>query len=292
MREAHARGLIEEEARTPFDLARGPLIRACLIRLGEGEHIVLVTMHHIASDGWSIGVLIREVAVLYESFRKGQPSPLPEPILQYADYAAWQLRLAPGRRPQGPASTSGSGQLSGVPNLDLPTDRPRPAATSHRGDTRSTVVPRAVVDDLKALGRKEGATLYMTLLAAFQVLLHRYSGQSDVAVGSPIAGRTRSELEGLIGFFVNTLVLRGDLSGDPSFREYLGRVRKVALGAYAHQDLPFEQLVGVLHPGRDASRTPLFQVMFSLQNAPCRSPRRACSASKSSTRRAGRRSST
>jgi non-ribosomal peptide synthetase component F len=143
---------------------------------------------------------------------------------------------------------------------------------SHRGGTRSIVVPKAFVAELQALGRKEGATLYMTLLAGFQVLLHRYSGQSDVAVGSPIAGRTRSELEGLIGFFVNTLVLRGDLSGDPGFREFLARVRRTALGAYAHQDLPFEQIVGVLQPDRDASRTPLFQAMFVLQNAPMPMP--------------------
>ena len=268
-REAHARLLIEDEARRPFDLARGPLLRASLLRLAEREQIVLVTMHHIASDGWSIGVLVREVAALYDAFLAGHPSPLPEPTIQYADYAAWQRAWL-----QGDALKAlldfWSGQLAGVPTLELPADRPRPPSMSGRGGTRSIVVPKAVVDELKVLGRKEGATLFMALLSAFQALLHRYTGQTDIVVGSPIAGRTRSELEELIGFFVNTLVLRGDLSGDPSFREILGRIRKAALDAYAHQDLPFEQLVGALHPGRDASRTPIFQVMFALQNGPCR----------------------
>ena len=267
-REAQSRRLIEEEARRPFDLARGPLLRASLIRLAKREHVILVTMHHIASDGWSIGVLIREVAALYDAFRAGEPSPLPEPTIQYADYAAWQRDWLRGDVMKHRVEYW-SAQLAGIPTLlEIPTDRPRPPAMSHRGDARTILVPKPVVDELKAIGRKEGATLYMTLLSAFQVLLHRYSGQSDIAVGSPIAGRTLSELEGLIGFFVNTLVLRGDLSGDPSFREFLGRVRKAALGAYAHQDLPFEQIVGVLDRDRDPSRTPLFQVMFVLQNAP------------------------
>ena len=270
-REARARSLIAEEARRPFDLARGPLLRASLIRLGDREHIILVTMHHIASDGWSIGVLIREVGALYDAFRAGRPSPLPEPALQYADYATWQRGWLSGDVLRSRLDFW-TGQLTGVPALEIPTDRPRPPAMSHRGGTRSILVPRPVVDELKALGRKEGATLFMTLLSAFQVLLHRYSGQADVAVGSPIAGRTLSELEGLIGFFVNTLVLRGDVSGDPSFREFLKRVRKTALAAYAHQDLPFEQIVGALHPQRDPSRTPLFQAMLVLQNAPLPMP--------------------
>ncbi len=270
-REARTLDAIREEARRPFDLASGPLLRAGLVRLGDRDHVVLVTMHHIASDGWSIGVLIREVAVLYEAFRAGEPSPLPEPPLQYADYAAWQRGWLRGEVLEAQLAYW-TGQLSGIPTLDIPTDRPRPPAMSHRGGTRSIVVPKALVAELQALGRREGATLYMSLLAGFQVLLHRYSGQTDVAVGSPIAGRTRSELEDLIGFFVNTLVLRGDLSGDPGFREFLARVRRAALGAYAHQDLPFEQLVGVLQPDRDASRTPLVQSMFVLQNAPLPMP--------------------
>ena len=266
---------IEEEARTPFDLAAGPPLRARLLRLADREHILLVTMHHIAADAWSIGVLIRELAALYDAYRDGKPSPLPEPTIQYADYAAWQRTWLQGDaiRAQLDYWTD---RLAGLPTLELPTDRPRPPAMSGRGGARTIVVPKALVDELKALGRKEGATPYMTLLSAFLVLLHRYTCQADIAVGSPIAGRTRSELEGLIGLFVNTLVLRGDLTGDPSFRELLRRVRKAALGAYAHQDLPFEQIVGaLLHPGRVAGRTPLFQVMFALQNAPLPPPRGA-----------------
>jgi amino acid adenylation domain-containing protein len=266
-REDEALRRLREEAERPFDLARGPLVRAGLLRLGERAHVVLVTMHHIVSDGWSIGVLVREVAALYEAFQHGEPSPLPEPALQYADYAAWQREWLQGEvlRSQLDYWT---GQLAGVPALELPADRPRPPAMTGRGGERSLLLPRAVLDGVRVLGRQEGATTFMTLLAAFQVLLYRYSGQDDFAVGTPIAGRTRSELEGLIGFFVNTLVLRADLAGEPSFRDLLRRVRQRALGAYAHQDLPFEQLVGVLHPHRDPGRTPLFQVMFVLQNAP------------------------
>jgi len=266
-REGEVHRLMEEEARAPIDLARGPMLRTRLFRLDDREHVVCVTMHHIASDGWSIGVLIREVGVLYEAFRAGEPSPLPGPGLQYGDFAVWQRRWLRGEALQ-TLIDYWAGRLVGVPALELPTDRPRPPAMSHRGDRREAAFPTGLVAGLRSLGRKEGATLYMTLLAAFQVLLHRYTGQVDIVVGSPIAGRTRSELEDLIGFFVNTLVLRGDLSGDPSFREFLGRVRQEALGAYAHQDLPFEQLVGVLQPDRDPSRTPLFQVMIVLQNTP------------------------
>ncbi len=266
-REAESCRLIEAEARRPFDLAVGPMIRAELIRLSNSDHILIVTMHHIASDGWSMGVLIQETAELYEAFRSGQPSPLPEPQLQYADYAVWQRDWLQGDVLQSQLDYWHS-QLAGTSLLELPTDRPRLPAMSQRGAERSIIVPKAVLSAIKTLGRKGGSTLFMTLLSAFQVLLHRYSGQTDIVVGSPIAGRTRSELEGLIGFFVNTLVLRGDLSGDPTFRELLRMVRRVALGAFAHQDLPFEKLVGVLHPGRDASRTPIFQVMFVLQNAP------------------------
>jgi len=266
-RNAEASRRIDEEAGRPFDLARGPLIRAGLIRMSEGEHIVLVTMHHIVSDGWSIGVLIREVAALYEAFTHAQPSPLPEPAIQYADFAAWQRLWLQGEVLEAQLSYW-KGQLAGVSTLDLPTDRPRPASSRGRGDTRTLDLPAALVDGLRALSRQAGSTLYMTTLAAFQTLLHRYTGQDDLAVGSPIAGRTRSEIEDLIGFFVNTMVLRGDLSRDPSFRELLKRTRTAALGAYAHQDLPFEQLVTLLHPDRQSGRSPLFQVMFVLQNAP------------------------
>ncbi len=225
-------------------------------------------MHHIVSDGWSLGVLIREVSALYEAFHRGDSSPLPEPSIQYADYAAWQRGWLQGEALQGQLDYWTT-QLAGLSPLELPTDRPRPAVPSgrRRAPGRATV-PNATLDALRALGRQEGATLYMTLLAAFQVLLHRYSGQDDIAVGSPVAGRSRPELEDLIGFFVNTLVLRGDLSGDPGFRELLRRTRRAAIGAYAHQDLPFEKLVTVIHPDRDSGRSPLFQVMLALQNAP------------------------
>ncbi len=265
-REAEALRRVREEAERPFDLARGPLIRAGLLKLGGREHVVQVTMHHIVSDGWSIGVLIREVSALYEASRDGEPSPLPEPPLQYADYAAWQRDWLRGDVLQRQLDYW-SAKLAKVPTLEIPADRPRAAATG-RGGERTVVLPKATLDGARKLARQEGATVYMTLLAAFQVLLHRYSGQDDFAVGSPNAGRTRAELEGLIGFFVNTLVLRADLRGDPSFRELLARTRATALESYSHQDLPFERLVEALQPDRDATRAPLFQVMFALQNAP------------------------
>jgi hypothetical protein len=266
-RRAESERRLREEARLPFDLARGPLIRAGLLRLGDREHVLHLTVHHIAADGWSMDILTREAAALYEAFRRGEISPLPEPALQYADYTAWQRHWLQGEvlRTQ---LDYWKRQLAGVSTLRLSTDRPRPAASTGRGGARSLLLPTTLLVALQALGRHERATLFMTLLAAFEVLLHRYSGQDDVAVGTPIAGRTRSEIESLIGLFINTLVLRVDLSGNPSFRELLRRTREVVLGAYAHQDLPFEQLVGVLHPERHASRTPLFQVMFALQNAP------------------------
>ncbi len=255
------------EAGRPFDLAQGPLIRTGLVRLGREEHIVLVTMHHIVSDGWSIGILIREVSALYEAFRKGEPSPLDEPPVQYADYAVWQRGWLEGEVLQAQIDYWTS-RLAGLSPLELPTDRPRSVGHARGGAVRTAVLPRAVLEKARGLSQNNGATLYMTLLAVFQVLLYRYSGQDSFGVGSPIAGRTRSELEGLIGFFVNTLVMRADLSGNPSFQGLLSRVRQSAIEAYTHQDLPFEKLVGVLHPKREANRTPLFQVMFALQNAP------------------------
>ena len=266
-REPETLRLIGEEAARSFDLAAGPLIRASLIRLDDLEHVILVTMHHIISDGWSIGVLIREVATLFEAFRRDEPSPLPEPALQYVDYAAWQRNWLQGEILQGQLDYW-SGRLEGLPTLEIPADRPRSAAANRRGGERHLLLPKTLLDATRDLGRREGATTFMTLLSAFQVLLQRYSGQDDFALGSPIAGRTRAELEGLIGFFVNTLILRSDLAGDPTFRELLGRTRKVALEAYTHQDLPFEQIVTVLRPDRDPTRSPLFQVMFVLQNAP------------------------
>ncbi|HEX8191018.1 MAG TPA: non-ribosomal peptide synthase/polyketide synthase [Pyrinomonadaceae bacterium] len=266
-REAEARRLADVEARTPFDLTSGLLLRAALLRLGETEHALLLTMHHIASDDWSAGVLIREIAALYEAYGGGRPSPLPELSLQYADYAVWQREWLSGET-LGKQLDYWRARLEGVPALHLPTDRPRPRVNTHRGTRRHFVVPRATADALKALGRQEGATPFMVLLAAFKVLLWRYSSQADIAVGSAIANRTRSEVEPLIGFFVNTLVLRTDLSGDPTFRELLGRVKDVTVGAYAHQDVPFERLVEELAPDRDTSLNPLFQAAFVLQNSP------------------------
>ncbi|HZH31548.1 MAG TPA: amino acid adenylation domain-containing protein, partial [Pyrinomonadaceae bacterium] len=266
-REAEARRLASEEARKPFDLSTGPLLRAKLLRLAEEEHVVLLTMHHIVSDGWSLGVLVREVAVLYEAFSRGEESPLPELPIQYADYAAWQREWLQGEVLEAQVSYWKK-QLEELPVLELPTDRPRPPAQSFRGAQLSLHIPEETLRGLKELSRREGCTLFMTLLAAFQLLLSRYSGQEDIIVGTPIAGRTRAEAEGLIGFFVNTLALRTDLSGDPTFVELMKRVREVTLGAYAHQEVPFEKLVEELRPERDTSRQPLFQVMFAMQNAP------------------------
>src|SRR5216683_2242299 len=224
-------------------------------------------MHHIVTDEWSIRVLVREVARLYEAFVKGEESPLPELGIQYADYAVWQREWLQGEILEGQLKYWRE-QLKDVPVLEMPTDHPRPAVASHRGAGVPVQISREVLKGLKELSGQEGMTLFMVLLAGFQVMLSRYSGQEDVAVGAPISNRTRAELEELIGFFVNTVVLRVDLSGDPSVREMLRRVREVCLGAYAHQDLPFERLVEDLNPKRDLSREPLFQVMLVLQNAP------------------------
>ncbi|MGZ3461025.1 MAG: condensation domain-containing protein, partial [Archangium sp.] len=260
--------LAREEASRPFDLTRGPLLRTTLLRLGEREHVLLLDMHHVVSDGWSLGVLIREMAALYEAFTSGREAVLPELPIQYADYAAWQRGWLQGEVLEAQLAFWRQ-QLTGAPeSLELPTDRPRPAVQSFRGAQQPVSLPRELSEALKALAQREGVTPFMALLAAWQVLLSRYSGQDDISVGSPIAGRTRGETEGLIGFFVNTLVLRTKLEGDPTFRELLGQVRETTLGAYAHQDVPFEKLVDALQPQRSLGRTPLFQVMFILQNAP------------------------
>jgi amino acid adenylation domain-containing protein len=287
--EAQARELARQEAQRPFDLARGPLVRVCLLRLADAcpeqgrrdDHVLLLTLHHIISDGWSMGVLVRELVTLYRAFSAGDPSPLPDLPIQYADFAVWQRQWL---FPPEDASTLGDQrhsqaletqlaywkrQLGGkLPVLELPTDRPRPPTQTFRGAHHRFTLPPALSMALKTHSQQNEVTLFMTLLAAFQVLLHRHTGQTDIAVGSPIANRNREEIEGLIGFFVNTLVLRTDLSGNPSFRDLLRRVRQVTLEAYAHQDLPFDKLVEALQPERDLSRTPLFQVMFALQNAP------------------------
>jgi amino acid adenylation domain-containing protein/thioester reductase-like protein len=255
------------EAQQPFNLETDTLLRVKLLILNEQEYVALLTMHHIVSDAWSIDVLLREVATLYQAFCGEQPSPLAELPIQYADFAAWQRQWLQGEVLESQLSYWHQ-QLHGAPDvLELPTDNPRPAVITFRGATHHFQLSPEQSRALKTLSQQQGSTLFMTLLAAFKVLLHRYTGSSDIVVGSPIANRNHSEIEELIGFFVNTLVLRTDLGDNPSFQELLSRVREVTLGAYAHQDLPFEQLVEKLQPQRDLSHTPLFQVMFVLRDA-------------------------
>ncbi|HEX8819852.1 MAG TPA: condensation domain-containing protein, partial [Archangium sp.] len=262
--------LASEESGRPFELSRGPLLRATLLRLGEREHVLLLTVHHIVFDGWSAGLLFQELAALYGAFSRGEPSPLAELPLQYTDYARWQREWLKGEALEAQLAYWRGRLADSPPVLELPLDRPRLA----RGSTRAGRVPvtlsRELSETLGALAQREGSSLFMVLLAGFQALLGRWSGQEDIVVGTPVAGRTRAEVEGLIGLFVNTLVLRTDLSGAPTFRELVARVREVALGAYAHQDVPFEKLVEELKPVRDMRSSPLFQVMFALQNVPAR----------------------
>ncbi len=267
-REAEVRRLMLEESALPFDLTQLPLLRGRLLQLDEQQHVLLVTMHHVISDGWSLGVFIRELGSLYLAFVSGRTSPLPELTIQYADFAHWQRQWLKGEVLQGQIDYWKQQMVGAPAALALPTDRPRPAVQTFRGSTHSFTLPASLTASLQALSQREGATLFMTLLAAFQTLLSRYSGEDDIVVGSPIAGRNRADVEGLIGFFVNTLALRTDLSGNPSFRELLQRVREVCLGAYAHQDLPFERLVDELQLPRDLGRNPLVQVVFSMDNAP------------------------
>jgi amino acid adenylation domain-containing protein len=264
-RQARVERRVSEEARRPFDLSRGPLLRALLLRLGESEHVAVVTMHHIVSDGWSVGVLLRELLTLYPAMQRGLPSPLPALPVQYADYALWQRSYLQGELLQRQVGYWKQ-KLSNVPDLDLATDRPRQAVAAAESAVVPLNLPAELMTRLWAVARDEGASLFMVLLAGLQTVLGRYSGQEDFAIGSPVAGRNRRELEGLVGFFVNTLVLRADLSGQPSFRELLRRVRQVCLDAYAHQDVPFERLVEELQPRRDAGRSPFFQVMLALDN--------------------------
>ncbi|HKQ60133.1 MAG TPA: condensation domain-containing protein, partial [Candidatus Polarisedimenticolaceae bacterium] len=267
-REARLEQLLAEEAARPFDLSRGPLLRAGVVLLAEREHALWLTLHHIVADGWSIALLLEELATLYPVCSRASPLPLPEPGLQYGDFARWQREYL-----QGPVLERELAywkrRLGQLPDpLSLPADHPRPAQRSSRGAARSIEVPAALASELRALGRREGVTLFMTLLAAFDALLLRVTGQTDLVVGSPVAGRTRPETERLVGFFVNTLALRVDLTGNPTFRELLRRVRQTVVEALAHQDLPFERLVEELRPERDPAHTPIFQVMFVLQNTP------------------------
>jgi len=266
-RESEVQRLVVEEARRPFELARGPLLRARVLRLAEDEQVGLLTMHHIVSDGWSAGILIRELAALYQAFCAQRPSPLPELPIQYADFAYWQREWLQGAVLQRQLDYWKQKLDGAPPLLELPEDHIRPAVQTFRGSHQSLLLPKAIGRALSALSRQEAATLFMTLLAAFKVLLHCYTRQDDLVVGTPVANRNRLEIEGLIGFFVNALVLRTDLSGNPTFRELIRRVRKVCVDAYVHQDLPFERLVEEFHIERDLSRNPLFQVMFVLQNS-------------------------
>ncbi|MHC5762852.1 amino acid adenylation domain-containing protein [Nostoc sp.] len=266
-REIQARRLTTQEAQRPFNLSTDSLLQVKLLWLDETEYILLLTMHHIVSDGWSIGVLIQEIAALYTAFASNQPSPLPKLTIQYADFAYWQRQWLQGEVLKKQLSYWQK-QLDGISMLNLPTDRPRLAVQTYQGARQPLQLSKSLSKALLALGQQEGVTLFITLLAAFQALLYRYTQQEDIGIGSPIANRNRSEIERLIGFFVNSLVLRTDLSGNPTFRELLSRVKEVALGAYSHEDLPFEKLVEELHPERNLNQNPLFQVVFALQNAP------------------------
>ncbi len=266
LRDAEVVRLSVEEAQRPFNLIQDPLLRITLLQLDKAEYVVLFTMHHIVSDYWTMGVLIQEFVELYKAFSRGERSPLPDLQIQYADFAVWQRQWLQGEKLKTQLSYW-KGQLEGAPTmLQLPLDRPRPQVQSSRGAVQTLTISENLTEALKTLSRQEGVTLYMTLLAAFNLLLYYYTGQDDILVGSPIANRNRAETERLIGFFVNTLVMRTNLSGNPSFRELLGRVREISLGAYSHQDLPFEKLVESLQLERNLSYNTLFQVWFVLQN--------------------------
>ena len=266
-REAAAQREVQRDADTPFDITQPPLFRTTLLRLDEDDYTLILTMHHIVCDGWSMPVFFNEFSALYEAFVEGAPSPLPELAIQYADFAVWQRSLL------------GAGvitrqidywrrQLAGLPQLELPTDRPRPSTPSYRGARQYFRVSEAATAELNVLAQRENATLFMTLLTAFQILLSRYTGLEDIVIGVPIAARTRTELEPLIGFFVNSLVMRLNLEGNPTFREALRRARQVVLDAFANQDVPFEKVVEELHPERDTARNPLFQIIFQYFNVP------------------------
>jgi amino acid adenylation domain-containing protein len=258
-----------EYAREPFDLGKAPLLRARLLKIAPDKNVLLLNVHHIAFDWWSCGVFERELAALYDAFSSGEKdSPLPDLPVQYVDFTAWQREQSRGEvleQNVGYWQKKLSGEL---PPMELPTDQPRPAVQTYRGSIVSSTLSKKLTEAIKALSHREGVTLFATLLAGFKILLQRYTAEDDILVGVPIAGRNRPEAEGLIGFFVNTLVMRTDLSGDPTFRQLLRRVHETALGAYSHQDLPFERLVEVLNPKRDSSRSPLFQVMLSMLNTP------------------------
>ena len=267
-REAAARQIARREALQPFDLAKGPPVRAQLLRLAPDDHVFLLTAHHIVSDAWSAGIFLQELDAIYEAFAQGKPSPLPELTLQYADYAAWQRQWLRGETLNRQVAYWREHLQGAPPVLELPFDRPRSGASSFDGSLERIEIPAELGGALKALSRQEDVTLFMALLAGFQALLSRYSGQQQIVIGTDVANRTTTEAESLIGFFVNLLALRTDLSGDPTFRELLGRARKVCLDAYAHQDMPFDKLVEELQPERAVSHHPLVQALFVMQNIP------------------------
>ncbi|MBD2355223.1 amino acid adenylation domain-containing protein [Tolypothrix sp. FACHB-123] len=268
LQEQEVQKLAAQEAQQPFNLEQGPLLRVTILKLSAIEHVVLFTTHHIVSDGWSVGILVQEVAKIYTALANNQPSPLPELPIQYADFAVWQRKYLTVEVIKTQISYWRNHLGTTPPLLDLPHDYPRPAILSYQGNTKFFLLSESLTKALKALSQQEGVTLFMTLLTAFKILLHRYSQQDDIVVGTAIANRHRAEIETLIGFFVNTLVLRTNLAGNPSFRQLLQQVREVTLGAYAHQDLPFEQLVEELQPERHLNRNPLFDVMFDFHNEP------------------------
>jgi Condensation domain len=256
------------EVRRPFDLERGPLLRATLLRFADDDYVACFTVHHIASDGWSTGVLMSEVQTLYAAYCEDRPSPLPELRIQYADFARWQHDWSKGEVFEQQLAYWRE-RLRGAPaTLTLPPDRPRPTPRRFRGETYAATFSAEVTGELRRISREQGVTLFMTMLAAFEILLCYYTKETDIVVGTPVAGRTRAETEPLIGFFINTLVLRADFSGDPIFPELLQRVKSDLLGALAHQDVPFEKLVEELQPERNLSYTPLFQVQFTMQKKP------------------------
>jgi acyl carrier protein len=266
-RAAQSQQFLQEETRRPFVLEQGPILRPSLIKLEKEDHIFLITIHHIATDFWSNWVINKELMVLYDAFLKDQPSPLPELPIQYADFALWQRQWMNGEIMEKLLSYW-KRKLNETSELELPTDRPRPRVQNFAGKTQTETIDMSLRNKLQSLSENQGVTLFMTLFAAYQTLLHLLSGQCDITVGVPIANRNQLEIENLIGFFVNTLILRCDLSGDPSFRKLLSRVRETSLEAYAHQDLPFEKLVEKLKPKRTTNRTPFFQTMFVFQNSP------------------------
>jgi amino acid adenylation domain-containing protein len=267
-RHAEAQRRTVEAAHHIFDLAQGPLIYVELLRVADDEHLFMLNMHHIIFDGWSTGVLIQEMIPLYTQVVTGVSADLPEPLIQYADFAIWQRDWLQGEVLNEQLSYWKERLHGPLPTLDLPGDRPRPPVQSSKGAHYYFKLPLALQERLKDLSQQSGTTLFMTLLAGFKTLLYRYTGQDDIILGSPIANRDLVEIERLVGFFINTLLLRSDLGGNPTFRELLERVRDVTVGAYTHQNVPFEQLVEQIQPERDPSRTPLFQIMFILQNAP------------------------